>query len=102
MVPAGTTALRLEYAREDPGGGTARLLADGAVVGEGRIPRDLPFRWQIGGARLYLGHDRGFPVAEEYQPPFPFTGTIRTATFELPYLAFLEDRVDPRASLATD
>ena len=101
-VPAGATALRLEYTREDPGGGSVRLLADGALVGEGRIPRDLPFRWQIGGARLYLGLDRGFPVAEEYRPPFPFTGTVRTATFELPYLAFLEDRVDVRAALATD
>ncbi|MFM8302932.1 MAG: arylsulfatase [Actinomycetota bacterium] len=101
-APVGTTALGVEYAREEPGGGAVRLLADGEVIGEGRIPRDLPFRWQIGGARLHLGLDRGFPVSEEYRVPFAFTGTVRTATFELPYLAFLEDRVDPRASLATD
>jgi arylsulfatase len=101
-LAAGTTAVRVEYAREEPGGGTVRILGDGVLLGEGSVPKDLPFRWQIGGARLYLGEDRGFPVAEDYRPPFPFTGRLRRAVFELPYLAFLEDRVDPQASLATD
>jgi arylsulfatase len=99
---AGTASVGVEYTREEPGGGLLRLLTDGAPAGEGRIPKDLPFRWQIGGARLYLGEDRGLPVGEEYRPPFPFTGTVRRAVFELPYLAFLEDQVHPEASLATD
>ena len=101
-LPAGTTAVRVEYTREEPGGGLVRLRADGEVIGEGRFPKDLPFRWQIGGARLYLAEDRGFPVSEDYRLPFPFTGTVRRAVFELPYLAFLEDRIDPHAALATD
>lgn len=101
-LPVGATALRVEYGREEPGGGTVRMRADDALVAEGRIPKDLPFRWQIGGARLYLAEDRGFPVSEDYRPPFPFSGRVRRAVFELPYLAFLEDRVDPHAALATD
>jgi len=101
-VPPGTTRLRAEYTRADDGGGPIRLFVDDALVGEGRIPRDLPFRWQIGGARLYVGLDRGLPVCDDYQPPFPFTGRVRTLEFLLPQLAFLEDRVDPRASLASD
>jgi arylsulfatase len=101
-LPIGATGVRVEYAREEPGGGTVRLFADDVEVGAGRMPKDLPFRWQIGGARLYLGEDRGFPVSDDYRPPFPFTGTVRRAVFELPSLAFLEDRVDPRSSLATD
>ena len=101
-VRAGATALRVEYTRVEPGGGVVRLLVDGAPVGEGRLPKDLPFRWQIGGARLHVGEDRGLPVSDDYHPPFPFSGTIRRVVFELPYLAFLEDQVDPHASLAAD
>ena len=44
---------------------TARALA------ELELARDLPFRWQIGGAGLCVGHDRGFPVCDDYEPPFP-------------------------------
>jgi arylsulfatase len=101
-LPVGASELRVEYTREDGGGGPVQLLADGAPIGSGRLPRDLPFRWQIGGARLHVGLDRGLPVCADYRPPFPFRGSVREAIFELPQLAFLEDRVDPRASLTVD
>ena len=39
-----------------------------------RCPAHLPFRWQIGGGRLLIGRDAGFPVCDDYEPPFPFTG----------------------------
>jgi arylsulfatase len=89
-IPAGTTELRVEYTREDPGGGPVRLFAGEELVGEGRVPKDLPFRWQIGGARFHIGLDRGFPVSDDYAVPFPYTGTIRGVAIELPQLAFLE------------
>jgi len=47
---------------------------------------NLPFRWQIGGAGLLVGHDRGFPVCDDYEPPFPFTGTLSEIAFEIPSL----------------
>jgi arylsulfatase len=89
-IPSGTTELRVEYAREDPGGGSVRLFCDQEGVGEGRLPKDLPFRWQIGGARFHIGLDRGFPVTDDYAVPFPYSGAIRGVAIELPQLAFLE------------
>jgi arylsulfatase len=37
---------------------------------------------QIGGGGLRLGHDRGFPVSDDYTPPFPWTGTLHCLTFD--------------------
>ena len=61
------------------------------------LPEHLPFRWQIGGGRLLVGHDRGFPVCDDYEPPFPFTGELRTITFEIPMFA----PHDPADQIAT-
>jgi arylsulfatase A-like enzyme len=63
------------------------LAVDGTVVAQGPLPRRLPLRWQIGGAGLLIGHDRGFPVCDDYQPPSAFSGTIETVVIEVPALA---------------
>jgi len=36
---------------------------------------------------MLLGRDRGFPVCDDYTPPFPFTGTLRQLVLEIPSLA---------------
>jgi arylsulfatase len=84
---AGSHDLVVEYERLGGGGGALRLNVDGSAVAEGVLPRDLPFRWQIGGAGLLIGHDRGFPVCDDYEPPFEFQGTIEHLTFEIPMFA---------------
>ena len=66
---------------------TIALAVDGAVVAHGPLTRRLPLRWQIGGAGLLVGRDRGFPVCDDYQPPFPFTGAIDRLVIEVPALA---------------
>ncbi len=72
-----------EYRREGTGGGPMAIGVDGARASEiVRVPRDLPFRWQIGGAGLLIGRDSGFPVSEDYEPPFPFTGTIEEVVID--------------------
>ena len=86
-VPAGRHALAVEYRRQQPAGGPVVLRVDGEIVAEGSLPVNLPFRWQIGGAGLLVGRDRGFPVCDDYEPPFPFTGTLREVVFEIPSLA---------------
>ncbi len=49
----------------------------GGETGESiSIARDLPFRWQIGGAGLLIGHDVGFPVWEGYSVPGHCSVTI--------------------------
>jgi arylsulfatase A-like enzyme len=86
-VSAGRHALGVEFRREQPAGGAVVLRVDGAGVAEGRLPVNLPFRWQIGGAGLLIGRDRGFPVCDDYEPPFPFSGTLHEVAFEIPSLA---------------
>jgi arylsulfatase len=54
------------------------------VLAEGEVPVSLPLRWQIGGAGLSIGRDRGFPVCDDYSPPFPFSATLRRVTLEIP------------------
>ncbi len=93
---AGHHQLEVAYKRDRAGGGPIMLLVDAAVVGEGMLTDNLPFRWQIGGGGLLIGRDTGFPVCDDYETPFPFTGTINTVTIEIPRLA----PRDPRAELA--
>ena len=84
VVPAGQHALDVEYRRAHPAGGPVVLRVDDEVVAEGKLPVNLPFRWQIGGAGLLVGRDTGFPVCDDYTPPFPFTGHIRQLVVETP------------------
>jgi arylsulfatase len=86
-IPRGARRLEYVYERAAGGGGTGRLLVDGEEVGRGTIPHDLPFRWQIGGAGLTIGYDRGFPVSDDYTPPFPYRGFLHEVVFEIPALA---------------
>lgn len=74
----GRHRLALRYDRSDGIGGEVTLWSDGAdaPVAAAQLDEDLPFRWQIGGAGLLVGRDHGFPVHDEYRPPFPFPGTI--------------------------
>lgn len=63
-------------------GGTGVLLCDDEVVGTAPLPAGMGASGiQIGGGGLRLGHDAGFPVSEDYTPPFPWTGTLHTVTF---------------------
>lgn len=86
-VPAGRQTLGVEYRRHGPVGGPVALLVDREVVHEDVLPANLPFRWQIGATGMLLGRDRGFPVCDDYRPPFPFTGTLHEVVLEIPALA---------------
>ncbi len=86
VIPPGRHSLGAEYRREQPAGGPVVLRVDDEVVAEGKLPVNLPFRWQIGGAGLLVGRDRGFPVCDDYEPPFPFTGVLGEIVFEIPSL----------------
>ena len=86
-LAAGAHRLGLVYERARAGGGPVTLLVDSDPVGELVLPEDLPFRWQIGGAGLRIGRDAGFPVCDDYRPPFPLTGTIASLVVESAALA---------------
>jgi arylsulfatase len=100
-VPAGARELGFRYERAE-GARTGTLTVDGEVVGRGVLPHDLPFRWQIGGAGLTVGYDRGFPVCDDYEPPFAFTGTLHSVTLEIPMFAPRPSDDDTAARAALD
>ena len=79
----GPHSLRFEFVRSPAGGGKVVLSLRDRVLAEGEIPVNLPLRWQIGGAGLLVGRDRGFPVCDDYTPPFPFTGKLERVVLEV-------------------
>ncbi len=76
-----------------------RLALDSRIVAEGPFPRRMPLRWQIGGAGLLVGRDRGFPVCDDYRPPFPFTGTVERIVIEVAALAPRDAALETAAAL---
>ncbi|MEQ6902784.1 arylsulfatase [Nocardioides sp. YIM 152588] len=58
------------------------LYVDGQVAGCAPLPDGMGTSgMQIGGGGLRLGHDTGFPVSDDYRPPFPWTGTLHSVAF---------------------
>jgi arylsulfatase A-like enzyme len=80
----GVRVLTVEYRRGSSPRGPLEQRVDGSGVADGTVPLDLPFRWQIGGAGLLIGRDRGFPVSDDYEPPFPCTAGPRWVLLEAP------------------
>ncbi len=69
-----------------PGGGfgmRVTLHVDGALVGEVEVPRTAPFRFALAGEGLCCGFDDGTPVADTYESPFVFTGTLHEAVIDV-------------------
>jgi arylsulfatase A-like enzyme len=89
-LPGGRHVVGVEYVNQPPGG-RVTLLVNDAPVGEVQLASHLPFRWQIGNTGLRIGDDRGFPVCDDYRPPFAFSGTVHSVTFEVPSLARPEE-----------
>ena len=78
-VPSGRCDLAFAFEKTGPqpfgAGGIGRLYINGEQVGEGEIPRTVPFIFALGEG-LACGRDEGNPVTEDYASPFAFTGTI--------------------------
>jgi arylsulfatase len=58
------------------------LWCDDVAIGELQFEGGLPFALQHGGTGLCLGYDRGFPVADEYTPPAPWSGVLHEVVIE--------------------
>jgi arylsulfatase len=52
------------------------MFAGDALLAEEVVPVDIPFRWNPNGAFLTVGFGRGFPVCDDYSPPFRFNGAL--------------------------
>jgi arylsulfatase len=89
-VPTGRHELRYEFevtgkpdfahGKGTPGRG--QLYIDGKLVGQSEFPHTTPFSLGLTGG-ITIGADPGAPVVPFYQPPFEFTGTIHSVTFDV-------------------
>ncbi len=90
QIPPGRHHLGFRF-RPQTGHGV--LFCDGTEAGEAPLPLGLGASGlQIGGGGLRLGHDRGFPVSDDYVPPFAWTGTLRSVTFSSAEMPTDEER----------
>ncbi|MGB0388440.1 MAG: arylsulfatase [Ardenticatenaceae bacterium] len=82
----GPVNLRFSFQKTGPqrfgAGGTGRLYINNQLVGQGEIPRTVPFRYSLEEG-FDIGHDSATPVTEEYSPNAKFTGTIKKVSFDL-------------------
>ncbi|MFN7804031.1 MAG: arylsulfatase [Planctomycetaceae bacterium] len=86
-MPKGKVSLQVRFQYEgQPGqlgqGGMVTLLANGKKVGEGKLPKTVPLQFSLGEG-VDVGRDSGSAVADNYQLPFEFTGTIEKVTVDL-------------------
>jgi arylsulfatase A-like enzyme len=83
-VPAGPQLLSVRGTPRPEGGCRLSLHFGSTEVAAGDFPQPLPIVHQHGGAGLTLGHDRGFPVTDDYRPPFAWTGTLQHVVVDTP------------------
>jgi arylsulfatase len=81
-VPAGEHRLGVHYDPSSAGGAELTLLCDGDAIGRERLPFPLPVVFQHGGTLMHLGYDAGLPVCDDYEVPFPWSGTLHSVTIE--------------------
>ena len=93
-VPAGARELSATLTKTGEHRLAVTLGVDGRVVGEGEVPRFTPIRFNLVGAGLTVGADRGLEVCDDYRAPFPFTGRLRHVEIEVTGDRFL----DPKAA----
>jgi arylsulfatase A-like enzyme len=79
----GLRTVGFRYRASRGGGGVGALFVDGVEVATGSLPLGLGAGGlQIGGGGLRLGYDEGFPVSDDYTPPFAWTGVLHHVAFD--------------------
>jgi arylsulfatase A-like enzyme len=105
-VPAGRHALRYEFEPTgDPdfanGKGTpgrGQLYVDGDLVANVEFPHTTPLIFELEG--LSCGYDFGAPASQDYEPPFAFTDTIHSVTFDLAGELITDDEAEVNRLMA--
>ncbi len=98
-LPPGRHELAVRFRREDRTG-RLTLAVDGAELTTIEIPKIVRM---LGSTGLDVGRDGLSPVVEDYEGPFPFTGTIDRITFRIRSRADAADiAAQARAELAKE
>jgi len=87
----------LAVGRGTPGTGT--LFINEEQVGFTKLPYTVPFLVSIDEG-LTCGMDTGSPVADSYQAPFPFTGTLHRVAIDVSGERIQDHEAEIRAALA--
>ena len=82
-IGPGSHHASVEFRPGASAGGGLLVALDGEAVAATEVPTDLPARWQHGHPGLFVGHDEGLPVCDDYRPPFGFTGTLHKVVLEV-------------------
>ena len=100
-IPPGRHILGFCFTRTGEHCGSATLLLDGRVCGEGTIPRFTPTRFSLTGAGLTCGYSGGLPVVDDYRPPFRFTGRIHRVVVDVDGAPFRDPEGEARLAVAS-
>jgi arylsulfatase len=85
LLPAGSVALRFEFAYDGGGigkGGYGSLFVNDKKVGEARIAKTERLRYSFD-ETFDVGEDTGTPATESYRVPFKFTGNLKRVRLDL-------------------
>jgi arylsulfatase len=88
-----------DFAQGKGAPGRGQLYVDGKLVGSAEFPHTTPLSLGLTGG-ITVGADPGAPVAPFYRPPFEFTGTIHSVTFDLDGEMIVDDEAALRRIMA--
>ncbi len=79
----GKQVLQFRFTRTGEHQGHGALFVGDRQIGEGAIPRTVPYVIETSGEGLCCGYDSGLPVTDDYQAPFRFSGRIAQVVVEI-------------------
>ena len=100
-VPPGRHTVAYRFTLTGPHRGRGELFVDGTVVGAGEIPRFTPMRFNLTGGGLWCGEGDGLAVSDDYQGPFPFTGTLHEVVVDVEGTAVVDPAAEAAHAIAT-
>ena len=97
-VPVGSSTLGVLFTWRDQKG-TITLLINGVECGSMGVPTAI----RGGSNGMSIGLDNLSPVTDDYQAPFPFSGTIRRLEVNLePFKSTSDEKEDAKARFRTE
>ena len=86
-LPTGDVNVKMLFESDEPkpgSGGTVTLWANGKQIGEGRMPKTVPWAF-TSYSGMDIGRDNGLVVDRDYEgkAPYAFTGTVKSVVFDL-------------------
>ena len=92
---AGTHTVTMRYRPAHNDVHNVLLDIDGELVASAHHPGLLIFpALATAGARMHIGRDSGLPFSDDYQPPFPFSATLRNVVLQTEHTEALRTPAD--------